>query len=210
MSKQTPESNPQAVDNYIAQAAPFARPILAEIRKRFHRADKRLSERLKWDMPSFEHNGIVGGMAAFKAHVSWALWRGTELDDPDRVLQGRDASKMSAGKVTSVSELPDAKAMIALIRRAAALNDSVSEKSDKSSKPSASLKAPPDMPDDLRAALRKSKGALERFEALSPGYQREYIAWITEAKRPETRAKRIATTVAQAREGKSLHWKYQR
>jgi hypothetical protein len=50
-------------------------------------------------------------------------------------------------------------------------------------------------PDDLRAALATHPAAGERFERLQPTHQREYIEWIDEAKRPATRARRIAATV---------------
>jgi uncharacterized protein YdeI (YjbR/CyaY-like superfamily) len=44
---------------------------------------------------------------------------------------------------------------------------------------------------------------------LSAGGRREYISWITEAKRPETRATRLATTLQWLAAGKSLNWKYE-
>ena len=42
----------------------------------------------------------------------------------------------------------------------------------------------------------------------SPGKRRDYIEWVLEAKREETRAKRIETIVAQVAEGKDRNWKY--
>lgn len=48
--------------------------------------------------------------------------------------------------------------------------------------------------DDLRHAL-EAAGLLSAFEALSYSHQREYVTWIDEAKKPETRARRIAGTV---------------
>jgi hypothetical protein len=48
--------------------------------------------------------------------------------------------------------------------------------------------------DDLGAAL-EAAGRRAAFDALSYSHQREYVAWIEEAKRGETRARRIADTV---------------
>ena len=48
------------------------------------------------------------------------------------------------------------------------------------------------------------------FEALSPSQRRDYIEWITEAKREETRERRVATALAWLAEGKSRNWKYER
>ena len=42
----------------------------------------------------------------------------------------------------------------------------------------------------------KSAGLLEKFQKLPPSHQREYLKWIEEAKRPQTRANRIAKMCA--------------
>jgi uncharacterized protein YdeI (YjbR/CyaY-like superfamily) len=65
------------------------------------------------------------------------------------------------------------------------------------------------VPADLKAALARSKKARAAFAAFPPGQRREYIEWITEAKRPETRAKRVAQTIEWVAEGKKRNWKYE-
>ncbi len=42
-------------------------------------------------------------------------------------------------------------------------------------------------PNELEATLAGNARARERFEKLSPSHQREYIEWIGDAKKPETR-----------------------
>ena len=59
-----------------------------------------------------------------------------------------------------------------------------------------------DAPDDLRSALAKDQAAHAAFDELSFTHRREYVEWIEGAKRPETRTRRIAVTVADVREGK--------
>ena len=54
---------------------------------------------------------------------------------------------------------------------------------------------PPEVPPVLAAALESRKDAAAGFARLSPSCQREYIVWITTAKRPETIERRLATTV---------------
>ena len=67
-----PTTDPR-VDAYITKAAPFARPILIRFRSAFHAGCPQVVETIKWGHPSFEWNGILGGMTAFKqigrAHV---------------------------------------------------------------------------------------------------------------------------------------------
>lgn len=58
-----------------------------------------------------------------------------------------------------------------------------------------------EVPDDLAAALAAA-GATEAFAALAPSHRKEYVRWITEAKREETRAKRVAEAVPMIRDGR--------
>jgi hypothetical protein len=51
-----------------------------------------------------------------------------------------------------------------------------------------------DVPDDLRSAL-DGAGLLDSFRALSYSHQREYVSWIADAKKAETRARRIGQTI---------------
>jgi hypothetical protein len=51
------------------------------------------------------------------------------------------------------------------------------------------------VPEDLQKALRAASGSYGLFQKLSYSHRKEYINWIDEAKRSETRKKRIAETV---------------
>jgi uncharacterized protein YdeI (YjbR/CyaY-like superfamily) len=65
-----------------------------------------------------------------------------------------------------------------------------------------------EVPDDLADALARNAKARATFEAFSPSHRREYVEWITEARRAETRARRIDQTLARLAEGKPRNWKY--
>jgi uncharacterized protein YdeI (YjbR/CyaY-like superfamily) len=54
---------------------------------------------------------------------------------------------------------------------------------------------PPSMPADLAAELEANARSRERFAAFAPSYRTQYIWWVTSAKRPETRRRRIAEVV---------------
>jgi len=60
------------------------------------------------------------------------------------------------------------------------------------------------VPDDLRSALADDDAAREAFEKLSYTHRREYVEWIEEAKRPDTRARRIAGTIERVCAGNHL------
>ncbi len=109
------------------------------------------------------------------------------------------------GKITSVAGLPSDKKMVGFIKEAKRLND---EGIQKVSKPKAKGPKESPIPAELAAALKKNKKAAVTFEGFSYSHKKEYVQWITEAKREETKAQRLATTVAWLSEGKPLNWKY--
>ena len=59
------------------------------------------------------------------------------------------------------------------------------------------------MPDDLAAAM--DDAARAAYDVLSYTHRKEWVRWVEEAKKPETRATRIEKTVAGLREGKRTH-----
>ena len=59
------------------------------------------------------------------------------------------------------------------------------------------------VPDDLDAALRADAAALAGWERFAPSVKKPLLQWIAFAKRPETRARRVAETVAGAKEGRN-------
>ena len=58
-------------------------------------------------------------------------------------------------------------------------------------------------PQELEATLAGNARARERFEKLSPGHQREYIEWIGEAKKPQTRKRRARRAIEMLPDGNS-------
>jgi Bacteriocin-protection, YdeI or OmpD-Associated/Domain of unknown function (DUF1905) len=60
----------------------------------------------------------------------------------------------------------------------------------------------PAMPDDLAAELSGEPGARSFFEALPSFYRKNFVRSIDTAKRPETRARRVAAIAAALRDGR--------
>lgn len=59
-----------------------------------------------------------------------------------------------------------------------------------------------DVPEDLAAALESDDAARATFEGMSFSHRNEYAQWIREAKRSETRERRVAKALERLREGK--------
>jgi len=107
---------------YVANAAPFARPILKAIRAAMHAGCPAVEETVKWGMPSFVHHGLIGGMAAFKAHCSLWLWRGGQLPS---LGAGKGGAMGQFGRLASPSDLPPRARLVRLVEEAAALNEAL-------------------------------------------------------------------------------------
>jgi hypothetical protein len=58
-------------------------------------------------------------------------------------------------------------------------------------------------PDDLSAAM--DDAARAAFDGLAPSHKKEWVRWVEEAKKPETRTARIEKTVAGLKAGKKTH-----
>ena len=186
------------IDAYIAKAAPFAQPILRHLRKLVHRALPEAQETIKWGMPHLTVAGKnVAGMAAFKAHCAFTIHG-----------EGRQGEGMGQfGKIGSLEDLPEDSVIVGKLeaagQRIEAQGSAVRKSAGRKPKPEIP------MPDDLAKALAASPKAQAVFDGFAPSYRREYLEWITEAKRDETRTKRLAQTIEWLAEGKKRNWKYE-
>lgn len=188
------------VDAYIAKAAPFAQPILTHLRQIAHKALPDGEEGIKWGMPHFLLNGKnVAGMSAFKAHCAFVVH--------GEGKQGSGEGMGAYGKITSLEDMPGHAELAAAIQTAAERVKTQGSATKRSTPRKPKPEIP--VPDDFAAALAESDPAMATFNAFAPSHRREYLEWITQAKRPETRAKRIAQTIEWLVEGKKRNWKYE-
>jgi uncharacterized protein YdeI (YjbR/CyaY-like superfamily) len=191
------------VDEYIEASEEFARPILRHLRDVVHAASPAIEETMKWGFPHFMYQGMLCSMASFKRHCAFGFWK------ERLVLAGETERKAEAmgqfGRITSLRDLPPDDVLRGYLERALELN----EKGVKSPRREAGVEmTEADLPDAFRAALEQHPGAAATFERFSPSARREYVEWIAEARREDTRARRIATAVEWLAEGKPRNWKY--
>jgi uncharacterized protein YdeI (YjbR/CyaY-like superfamily) len=194
------------VDRYIEKSAPFAQPILKYIRKVVHTNCANVEETIKWQMPFFEYKGFLCHMAAFKEHCALGFWH-PRMRKHLKITATGDEAMGHFGRISRVADLPAEKKFGRFIRQAMEFNET---QGDAPVRPRGKPKPEPAVPEDLAAALRKNGKAAATFAKFPPSHRREYIEWITEAKRLETRETRLATTLEWLVEGKSRHWKYQK
>ncbi|HEY1789217.1 MAG TPA: YdeI/OmpD-associated family protein [Verrucomicrobiae bacterium] len=189
-----PKKDPR-IDDYIARAGDFAKPILTRVRKLVHVACPNVEETIKWKMPFYTYKGILTATPAFKKHCALIFWK-------RKLILGKERAKY--GRLTSLADLPGDKILLSYLRKAVELNEAGTKVAVR--RKSKAAAAP--VPEDIAAALAKNKKSLATFKTLSPSQRREYIEWITQAKRDETRARRMKTAIEWLSQGKSLNWQY--
>lgn len=193
------------VDAYIESSADFAQPILRKLRELFHQACPEIEEAIKWSSPFFEYKGIVGNMTAFKHHVSYGFWKAGLMSDPEGILEKAGNTQMAVMKAARVSDLPKDAVLIRYIQEAVDLN--ARGVKIPRAQPRSGERAL-EVPDYFLTALRANQEALETFESFSFSNRRDYVEWVSEAKREATRDKRLATAIEWMAEGKPRNWRY--
>lgn len=197
-------SRDSRIDAYIAKARPFAQPILTRIRELVHAHCPGIEEAMKWSSPSFLHNGkILCSMAAFKEHATFGFWHG------EMVTGQRGLGAMgSFGRLTSVEDLPQEAALAPMFAKAIGLID----EGVKPPHVEGRGKHPrPDLPmaPAFEAVLDANPAARAGYDGFAPSHRREYLDWILDAKRDETRERRIAQAIEWLAQGKKRNWKYE-
>ncbi|WP_305805336.1 YdeI/OmpD-associated family protein [Stenotrophomonas sp. YIM B06876] len=188
------------IDAYIAHAATFAQPLLRAIRQRVHQGCGEATEAIKWGMPAFLYRGkLLCTMAAFKQHAALGLWQRDNVGGTARSDDGMG----QYGRLTGLQDLPDEAEFTRQLAQGMQRIDAGTAVRKSTPRPALA------MPADFAAALRAAPAAQATFDGFAPGYRRDYLEWILEAKRDATRQQRIAQAVQWLGEGKRRHWKHE-
>ena len=158
-----------------------------------------LTESIKWNMLCFSGRKLVCGLSACQQHLGITFFRGTELPDPARLFGeiGAHNTNIRSVRITTLEGV-DRRALRDLLQAAVALD------AEPSIPPAPKVKrAPWPVPEFFKTALAQKHhhAAAENFRKLAPSCQREYLVWLSMAKQPETRARRLAETLAALAKG---------
>lgn len=185
-------------DEWLERAPDFSRPGAAQLREWFLTWEPDLSEAVKWNNLCFSGRKLVAGIAACQKHLSIFFFRGIELADPSGLFTASSEGNTSIRSVrlTSLEKL-NPTALRRLLHAAVELD----------AEPALPRvpKAPREpwpVPKFFADALKANRKAAAFFESLRPTYQREYLVWVSTAKRDETRDRRVAETLAALAKGR--------
>jgi uncharacterized protein YdeI (YjbR/CyaY-like superfamily) len=160
-----------------------------------------LAEELKWGCPCYQYEGTnVVLIHGFKEYCALLFFKGALLNDPNGILIQQTKNVQSARQIrfTSVQEIMKQKATLkAYIYEAVEV-----ERAGLRVK----LKKTADfqMPEEFQKKLKKMPSLKKAFEALTPGRQRAYIFYFSQAKLAKTREARVEKYTKQILEGRGL------
>ena len=110
----------KTVDEYIAAFDDWRTDAMKRLREVVKEGAPHSAVGIKWAQPVWEWNGPMIWMKAYPKHVDIGFWRGTEMEDPKKVLTG-DGERMRHIKITSADDIP-ADALRDLVKQAVQLN----------------------------------------------------------------------------------------
>ena len=164
-----------------------------------------LSETVKWGMPTYCLNGKnVLGIGAFKNHFCLWFHQGVFLKDEHNLLINAQENKTKAMRQMRFMAIDDIDDTVVL----AYVKESIeNQKAGKEIKPKKATKSVT-VPKELNTVLKSNSDLNAAFKTLTPGKQREYCEYISEAKRDATKLKRLEKITPMILKGVGLHDKY--
>ncbi len=183
--------NPDAtvlISEYIHTMPEWSKAICIKLRNIIHKADPKMIEDWKWG-PNFFHHGMVCGFGTFKKHVAFVFFQGAQLKDDKKILtEGENNAHNRRINFKDISEIKE-KVLMAYIKEAVQLN--VTGNAMQFSKAATTeIETPEDLQKEIDA-----NALTEYFDMLAFTHRKEYIQWVIEAKKEETRKNRILKTI---------------
>ena len=191
-----------SVEEYIEVNSHFSKEI-SLLRNIINSTE--LEETIKWSMPTYCLNGKnVLGLGAFKHHFCIWFHQGVFLKDKYHLLYNAQEEKTKAMRqMRFESEETINKAAVLTYVKEAIENQRLGRAlmPQRKAKPLIIVK-------ELKAVLNANTELKKMFKTLSISKQREYNDYIKDAKREETKLRRLDKIVPQITNGKALHDKY--
>lgn len=195
------------VDLYIEKSPAYAQAILSRLRQLIHELCPEVCEEIKWGAPHFMYrSAALCGIAAFKNHCVLHFSKASLMNIAKDSAVNNSAMGQF-GKISTLAEVPGKKTLLPWINEAMLLNEQGVKRIIKKLDP---RQVDAMIHPDFLKALKSSKKIHIAFFALSPSHRKEYIEYINEAKRPETRERRIENSISKLKEGLSHNFKYNR
>ena len=160
-----------------------------------------LEEELKWGCPcyTYEKRNVVL-IHGFKEYCAFLFFKGALLIDPDGILIQQTENVQSARQI----RFANVKEIVKMTRTLKAYIYEAIEVERAGLKVKFKKTTEFKIPEEFQKKLDKNRGLKKAFEELTPGLQRAYIFYFSQAKLPKTREARVEKYVKQILNGKGL------
>lgn len=172
----------ERVNGYIDRLPDFSKKICKRLREIILKSDPKMIEDWKWG-PNYYLDGMVCGYATFQRHVNFVFFKGSLLKDNRKLLQDTGSINTRHFHLKNVKDIDED---IFLEYIFDAIDNNTSGK--KVIAPELALTG------DINKEF-KLAGVLKQFEALSPSRKQFHTQWINQAKKEETRVRRISQAI---------------
>jgi len=161
-----------------------------------------LTEELKWGCPCYNFKGAnVVLIHGFKEYCAYLLHKGALLKDTENILIQQTENVQSARQIrfTNLEAITEIETVLkAYIYEAIEVEKAGLKVELKKTKEF-------NMPEEFEKALNENADLKAAFEALTPGRQRGYLLYFSQAKQSKTRESRIEKSIPLIFEGKGLN-----
>lgn len=161
-----------------------------------------LEEDYKWMHPCYTLKGKnVVLIHGFKEYCALLFHKGVLMKDPEHLLiqQTKNVQTARQLRFTTVEQINEQRDIIkAYVQEAIELEKSGAKVELKETEEY-------DMPEELQTALQENKALEEAFYNLTPGRQRQYIYFVSQAKRSSTRQSRVEKYIDHILDGKGMN-----
>lgn len=189
------------IDEGISKMKPFAQAICKKLRKLILSSDAEMIEDWKWG-PNYYLDGMVCGFWGFDKHVTFTFFQGVLLKDKKKILLHNPGNVHNRHlKFTDTKEINEETILEYLFE---AIDNNrkglkIKEAKDKTV----------EIPVDVKKSFKTAK-VLSYFETLAYSHRKEYMMWINDAKKEETRLKRINQAIEKLASNEMMHDKYKK
>lgn len=143
------------VEEYIKRISGPQKEVAIRLREIIKKAAPEAAESVKWAQPVYEENGPFAFIRAGKFHVTFGFWRGAQLKDPKRLLDG-EGDRMRHLKLTDADAIPEA-AVTAFVKQAVKLNQEMGDPTaTKGARKAAAKKAAAKQAAEKKSAAKRS------------------------------------------------------
>jgi len=161
-----------------------------------------LTEEVKWKVPcyTFQNSNVVL-IHVFKEYCALLFPKGVLLNDANGILIQQTVNVQSARQIrfTNVQEISELKPILkAYIHEAIEVEKAGLEVDLKKTSEF-------DMPGEFQKKLEEYPALKSAFEALTPGRQRAYLLYFSQAKQSKTRESRVEKYTQKILDGKGLN-----